>query len=108
MTAIPEEAARGFQLGAADYELGRPGYPEAAITRLADELDLGPERVIVDLAAGTGKLTRALLGLGARLVAVEPVAGMREQLGRAVPGVEVRDGCDPLIYLDGKYGSFDS
>ena len=40
MTAIPEEAARGFQLGAADYEVGRPGYPEAAITRLADELGL--------------------------------------------------------------------
>ena len=100
MTAIPEEAARGFQLGAADYEVGRPGYPEAAITRLADELGLGPERVIVDLAAGTGKLTRALLGLGARLVAVEPVAGMREQLGRAVPGVEVRDGTAEHMPLD--------
>jgi SAM-dependent methyltransferase len=100
VTAIPEEAARGFQLGAADYERGRPGYPEAAIARLADELDLGPERVIVDLAAGTGKLTRALLGLGAELVAVEPVKGMREQLERAVPGVEVRDGTAEHIPLD--------
>ncbi|HTU94860.1 MAG TPA: class I SAM-dependent methyltransferase, partial [Solirubrobacteraceae bacterium] len=92
MTAIPDEAARGFERGAVDYERGRPGYPEAAIARLADELDLGPERTVVDLAAGTGKLTRALLGLGAQLVAIEPVAGMREQLERAVPGVEVRDG----------------
>jgi SAM-dependent methyltransferase len=92
VTAIPREAALGFQRGAADYERGRPGYPEAAIARLADELDLGPERVVVDLAAGTGKLTRALLGLGADLVAVEPVAGMREQLTQAVPGVDVLDG----------------
>lgn len=92
MTAIPEEAAQGFERGAAAYERGRPGYPETAIARLADELDLGPERVVVDLAAGTGKLTRALLGIGAHLVAVEPVAGMREQLERAVPGVEVLDG----------------
>ncbi|HEX3690688.1 MAG TPA: class I SAM-dependent methyltransferase [Solirubrobacteraceae bacterium] len=99
MTAIPQEAALGFELGAAAYERGRPGYPEAAIARLADELDLGPERVIVDLAAGTGKLTRALLGLGARVVAIEPVAGMREQLRRAVPGIEVLDGTAELMPL---------
>lgn len=100
MTAIPEEAARGFELGAAAYEHGRPGYPAAAIARLADELDLGPERVIVDLAAGTGKLTRSLVGLGADLVAIEPVVGMREQLKRAVPGVDVRDGTAERMPLD--------
>lgn len=92
MTAIPREAALGFQRAAVDYERGRPGYPAAAIARLAEELDIGPERVVVDLAAGTGKLTRALGGLGAHLVAIEPVAGMREQLEQAVPGVEVLDG----------------
>ncbi len=92
MSAIPEEAALGFDRSAADYERGRPGYPEAAIARLVDELDVGPERVVVDLAAGTGKLTRALVGVGAHVVAVEPVAGMRQQLQQAVPGVEVLDG----------------
>ena len=86
MSSIPQEAAVGFQRGAADYERGRPGYPEAAIALLARELGIGPGRVVMDLAAGTGKLTRALLALGAEVVAVEPVAGMREQLIRAVPG----------------------
>ncbi len=92
MTSIPHEAALGFDRGAADYERGRPGYPEAAIALLAHELRLGPGRVVVDLAAGTGKLTRALGGLGAELVAIEPVAGMRAQLAQAVPGVEIVDG----------------
>jgi SAM-dependent methyltransferase len=92
VSAIPEEAAVGFQRGAAAYERGRPGYPEAAIVLLGRELDIGPGRVAVDLAAGTGKLTRALLRLGAELVAIEPVAGMREQLERVVPGVTVLDG----------------
>ncbi|MGZ4179046.1 MAG: class I SAM-dependent methyltransferase [Solirubrobacteraceae bacterium] len=92
MSSIPQEAAAGFERGAVDYERGRPGYPNAAIALLASVLDIGPGRVVVDLAAGTGKLTRALRGLGAELVAIEPVAGMREQLQRAVPGVEVLEG----------------
>ncbi|MGZ4311332.1 MAG: class I SAM-dependent methyltransferase [Solirubrobacteraceae bacterium] len=92
MSSIPREAALGFERGAADYERGRPGYPDAAVAALARELGIGPGAVVVDLAAGTGKLTRALVGLGADVVAVEPVAGMREQLHRAVPGVEVLEG----------------
>ena len=100
VSAIPEEAARGFQRGAADYERGRPGYPEAAIALLARRAGPRPGRVAVDLAAGTGKLTRALLALGADLVAIEPVAGMREQLQRAVPGVTVLDGTAERMPLD--------
>jgi SAM-dependent methyltransferase len=91
VSSIPQEAAVGFQRGAADYERGRPGYPEAAIALLAHELGIGPGRVVMDLAAGTGKLTRALVGLGAEVVAVEPVAGMRAELIRAVPGAQVLD-----------------
>jgi ubiquinone/menaquinone biosynthesis C-methylase UbiE len=92
VSSIPQEAAVGFQRGAADYERGRPGYPEAAIALLARELGIGPGKRVMDLAAGTGKLTRALVGLGADVVAVEPVAGMREELIRAVPDAEVLDG----------------
>ena len=92
MNEVPREAAIGFQRGAADYERGRPGYPDAAIALLARELAIEPGAVVVDLAAGTGKLTRALVGLGADVVAIEPIAGMREQLVRAVPGVKVLEG----------------
>jgi ubiquinone/menaquinone biosynthesis C-methylase UbiE len=90
--AVPREAAIGFQAGAADYERGRPTYPDAAYALLASELGIGPGRRVLDLAAGTGKLTRGLIGLGADVVAVEPVAAMRDQLRRAVPGVQVLEG----------------
>ncbi|HYZ82312.1 MAG TPA: hypothetical protein VE571_13630, partial [Solirubrobacteraceae bacterium] len=77
MSSIPREAAVGFDRGAVDYERGRPDYPSAAIALLARELAIGAGSVVMDLAAGTGKLTRALVALGATVVAVEPVAGMR-------------------------------
>jgi SAM-dependent methyltransferase len=85
-------AAVGFERAGPDYERGRPGYPPAAVANLTQELDLGPGKVVVDLAAGTGKLTRALTGIGAELVAVEPVAGMREQLVHSLPAVHAVEG----------------
>ncbi|MCU1351640.1 MAG: Methyltransferase type 11 [Acidimicrobiales bacterium] len=91
MAEVPS-AAQGFDRGAVDYERGRPGYPQDALDLLAAELGIGPGRRVLDLAAGTGKLTRQLAPTGATLVAVEPVAGMREQLAVAVPGVEILDG----------------
>jgi SAM-dependent methyltransferase len=96
---INEVAARGFERAGPEYERGRPGYPPEAIELLSTELQLGPARTVVDLAAGTGKLTRALSATGARIVAVEPVAGMREQLLTAVPGVQVLDGTAEAIPL---------
>jgi SAM-dependent methyltransferase len=95
-------AASGFSAAAAVYERGRPGYPARAISLLARELEIGPGRVVVDLAAGTGKLTRALMPLGAEVIAVEPVAEMRAELGRAVPGVRVLQGtAEALPFADG-------
>ena len=67
-------AATGFARSADAYERGRPGYPDAAVDRLVAAL---PGRRVVDLAAGTGKLTRALVARGCDVVAVEPVAQMR-------------------------------
>lgn len=102
MTQIHQAAAVGFERGAADYERGRPGYPPAAIDLLATQLSLGPGRRVVDLAAGTGKLTRSLVALGADVTAVEPVDAMRAQLERALPGVPVLAGtAERLPLADG-------
>jgi SAM-dependent methyltransferase len=86
----PDPAARaGYARSVPAYERGRPGYPPAAVDFLAARLRLAPGRTVVDLAAGTGKLTRPLLATGADVVAVEPVAEMRAVLpagARALDG----------------------
>ena len=96
---IDDVAARGFQAGATAYELARPGYPDEAVEVLVRELGITAGTQVCDLAAGTGKLTRRLVGLGASVVAVEPVEGMRSQLRAAVPGIEVADGTAESIPL---------
>jgi ubiquinone/menaquinone biosynthesis C-methylase UbiE len=96
---IDDLAARGFEAGAASYELARPGYPVEAVKVLVDQLGLGPGSRVCDLAAGTGKLTRRLVALGADVVAVEPVPAMRRELEAAVAGAEVVDGTAEHIPL---------
>lgn len=83
---VHEVAAQGFG-EAADYEAARPSYPPAAVAWLASELGIAPGRRVCDLAAGTGKLTRLLVPLGASLLAAEPVAGMRAEFRGVLPGV---------------------
>jgi SAM-dependent methyltransferase len=80
VTRIHAAAATGFSRAAAEYQRGRPGYPAEAIELLAVELSLGPSRSVLDLAAGTGALTRPLVETGAEVIAVEPVAEMRAAL----------------------------
>jgi ubiquinone/menaquinone biosynthesis C-methylase UbiE len=92
-------AAHGFETGAGDYERARPDYPAEAGRWLAERLDLRPGRRVVDIAAGTGKLTRVLVATGANVVAVEPVAGMRARLAAALPDVELLDGVAEAIPL---------
>ena len=92
--------AAAFDDAAAEYERGRPGYPPAAIDAIADELGLGARSVVIDLAAGTGKLTRGLVGRFDRVIAVEPLARMRDQLAGAVPGAEAVDGTAEQMPLD--------
>lgn len=97
---IDDVAARGFQAGAAAYEAARPGYPDEAVAVLREEVGVGEGTRVLDLAAGTGKLTRRLLELGASVTAVEPVAGMRAQLEIAVAGVEAMEGTAEQIPAD--------
>jgi ubiquinone/menaquinone biosynthesis C-methylase UbiE len=80
---VHEAAARGFARSADAYDRARPDYPAPAIAWLRERLDLHPGRTVVDLAAGTGKLTRPLAATGATVVAIEPVAEMRARIGPA-------------------------
>jgi len=90
------EFARSFDRAAEEYERGRPGYAEAAL----DAVGLPADSVVLDLAAGTGKLTRQLVPRFARVIAVEPLDGMRAQLERVVPGAEALVGTAESIPLD--------
>jgi SAM-dependent methyltransferase len=92
VTLDPAERARSFGAVAAAYEAGRPGYPEELLRECVPD---GARRVL-DLGAGTGKLSRGLLALGLEVVAVEPDA----QLRALIPaGVEVLDGTAEAIPL---------
>jgi len=92
-------AATAFSGAAAVYEQTRPGYPPEALAWLGEQLALGPGRRVLDLAAGTGKLTRGLVGQGATVIAVEPVEGMRSTLAKSVPGADVVAGVAQAIPL---------
>jgi cyclopropane fatty-acyl-phospholipid synthase-like methyltransferase len=87
---VAPQAAR-FGDVADRYERARPLYPEAALSELAARCGLRPGTAVLDLGAGTGKLTRQLVAVGADVVAVEPAAGMRRRLEAEVPGVPVVD-----------------
>lgn len=95
MRRLHPAAAQGFARSAEAYERGRPGYPEAAIRYLVGLLP--PRPLVLDLAAGTGKLTRPLLDAGLRVVAVEPVAEMRAALP---PAARALDGTAEAIPLE--------
>ncbi len=95
-----QPAANAFGDAAADYERARPSYPAESIDVLRRALGIGHGTRVCDLAAGTGKLTRLLVATGADVVAVEPVAGMREQLTAVLPDVTALDGTAEAIPLD--------
>jgi ubiquinone/menaquinone biosynthesis C-methylase UbiE len=91
-------AARFADVGDA-YERGRPEYtPEVAQTIMA-ELQIAPGDRVLDLAAGTGKLTRALVGAGLDVIAVEPQAPLRDILAASVGAERVLDGSAEEIPL---------
>ena len=85
---VHEVAAAGFS-DSADYEAARPSYPPEAVAWLVEHLHIEPGRRVVDLAAGTGKLTRLLAPAGADLVAAEPVAGMRTTFRSVIPDIPI-------------------
>lgn len=68
-----------FDRRAERYERTRPEYPLEAINCIITELGIGTGSRVLDLAAGTGKLSRQLASTGAVVVSAEPLDGMRSQ-----------------------------
>jgi SAM-dependent methyltransferase len=85
---VHRAAAAGFAASAPEYERGRPGYPPEAVELVVAELGLGRGSRVLDLAAGTGKLSRPLAAAGLEVLAVEPVAEMRALIGPPIEAVE--------------------
>jgi SAM-dependent methyltransferase len=81
---------RGLKFGtvAAQYDRYRPSPPDSAAELLGDLRG----RDVLDVGAGTGKLTRFLLGLGANVSVIEPDDEMRSVLVRQSPEVTVLSG----------------
>ena len=82
-----------FDQMAEDYDVGRPSWP----LEMLDGIDA---KNVLDLAAGTGKLTDLLVECYADVVAVEPLAGMRSVLARSVPDAKTLEGTAERIPLE--------
>jgi SAM-dependent methyltransferase len=91
--------AEQFASVAGAYERGRPEYAPAVVGALAAELQVTPGAAVLDLAAGTGKLTRALLAAGFDAVAVEPQTSLRDVLAANVGPDRALDGLAEAIPL---------
>src|SRR2546423_6784585 len=93
------DRARSFESVAAEYERHRPEYPEEALRWAAERLGLEGAARVLDVGAGTGKLTRGLVALGFEVVAVEPGAPMLAQLRTSVPEAGALEGPAESIRL---------
>ena len=99
MSEVQHPESRSFEQVADLYERARPEYPADAVGWLARELDLRAGRTVLDLGAGTGKLTRALVPTGVRVIAVEPGEEMLARLRQVVPEAEALVGAAEAIPL---------
>jgi len=93
---VTDNRELSFDRVADEYERTRPSYPPEVL----DVLPLAADVSVLDLGAGTGKLTRVLAARYADVVAVEPLANMRAMLERVVPGVTALPGSAERIPLD--------
>ncbi len=86
MTDLPDDRpapALSFGAVAGAYDRARPSYPAEAVAWLAGS----PPRPVLELGAGTGKLTEPLVAAGHRVLATDPLGPMLHRLAERLPGV---------------------
>ncbi|MCC4249535.1 MULTISPECIES: class I SAM-dependent methyltransferase [Microbacterium] len=94
------QKSTSFGQAAAAYESGRPEYPSDAVAwMLAPVREPGRALRVADVGAGTGKLTRAVVELGADVVAIDPDAEMLATLRESVRGVPTFAGTAESLLL---------
>ena len=96
---VKEAPPDAFGNSAREYELGRPEWPRELIDRVVDDLELGSAATVLDLGAGTGKLTRDLVPRARLVYAVEPDDAMRTVLQEVVPEADALAGSAEAIPL---------
>jgi SAM-dependent methyltransferase len=82
-----------------DYDALRPNYSPEAVAWVAERGHLGKGSCVVDLAAGTGQLSKRFAAHGVTLVAVEPARNMRSVIEERLPTVRVLEGSAEAIPL---------
>ena len=105
-------------VNATDYDELRPTYAPESVRWVAERALLEPGSLVVDLAAGTGQLSRRFAALGVRMIAVEPADNMRAVLTsnlpevHAVPGtaedIPVDDGVADAVVVGNAFHHFDA
>jgi SAM-dependent methyltransferase len=103
----------GYSFGnvADTYNRVRPPYSQPLLDRAQDALDLGGDARVLDLAAGTGRLTRELMRRFAEVVAVEPDERMRAVHGDALAGsaeaIPLEDASVDAVFVGEAFHWFD-
>jgi SAM-dependent methyltransferase len=82
----------GFQQGAERYERARPEAPPVAVDALVRVLEISERARVLEVGAGTGKLSRLVAPHAGSYVAIEPVPAMRTQFREALPGIPLLSG----------------
>jgi ubiquinone/menaquinone biosynthesis C-methylase UbiE len=98
-SSVIHHAAQAFDQVADAYERGRPSYPADAVAHLIQTFTISSSSTVLDLAAGTGKFTQLLVSSGARIIAVEPLEGMRAKLAAHNLAVEILSGSAEAVPL---------
>lgn len=97
MSVIHHSASEGYTKNSQFFSRGRPDYPPAVNDWLKGPINLEDGKTVVELGAGTGKFTKNLVKTGARVIAIEPLARMRERFVESLLGIDLRAGTAEAI-----------